>query len=95
MHVHTPKDFAKKVGVSVHTLQRWDREGRLPAKRTHTNRRYYTDDDLQTVLGHSPEKKKLSVVYCRVSSQAQKPDLQNQRETLEQFCAAKGITVDE
>jgi len=27
------------VGRTVHTLQRWDREGTLPAKRTSTNQR--------------------------------------------------------
>jgi putative resolvase len=32
------------------------------------------------------------VVYMRVSSQAQKPDLANQRTVLEQFCAARGLT---
>jgi putative resolvase len=32
------------------------------------------------------------VAYCRVSSQAQKPDLENQRTVLEQFCAARGLT---
>ncbi|MGN0465540.1 MAG: MerR family DNA-binding transcriptional regulator, partial [Lachnospiraceae bacterium] len=30
------------MGVSVKTLQRWDREGILKANRTPTNRRYYT-----------------------------------------------------
>lgn len=40
-------EFAKRAGVSVKTLQRWDREGRLkPAGRTPTNRRYYTEDQL-------------------------------------------------
>ncbi|MDZ4765859.1 MAG: MerR family transcriptional regulator [Chloroflexota bacterium] len=38
--MHTPSAFAAKIGVTVHTLQRWDREKRLNAKRTHTNRRY-------------------------------------------------------
>ncbi len=42
----------------------------------------------------SPERRKV-VVYCRVSSAAQKPDLTNQRQMLEQFCAARGIAVDE
>lgn len=37
-----PKDFAELLGVSVKTLQRWDRSGVLIAKRTPTNRRYYT-----------------------------------------------------
>jgi len=36
-----------------------------------------------------------TVVYCRVSSAGQKADLQNQRQMLEQFCAARGLAVDE
>ena len=93
--MYTPQEFARKIGVTVHTLQRWDRTGRLVAKRTHTNRRYYTDEDVRAVLGQSQEANRVSVVYCRVSSVAQQVDLANQRQLLEQFCAARGITVDE
>ena len=93
--MYRPSEFAEKIGVTVHTLQRWDREGRLVAKRTHTNRRYYTDEDVQRALGKSYNEQRPTVVYCRVSSVAQKPDLANQRRTLEQFCAARGIVVDE
>ena len=32
------------------------------------------------------------VAYCRVSSQAQKPDLKNQRDALEQFCITRGYS---
>lgn len=38
------KEFAAMLNVSTKTLQRWDREGILTAKRTPTNRRYYTHD---------------------------------------------------
>lgn len=41
---YKPKEFAELVGVSVKTLQRWDRDGILKAYRTPTNRRYYTVD---------------------------------------------------
>ena len=41
---YKPKDFAELLGISVKTLQRWDREGTLKANRTPTNRRYYTYD---------------------------------------------------
>jgi putative resolvase len=51
--------FAQKVGVAVKTLQRWDREGRLVAHRTLTNRRYYTNEDLAVALGLSTTKKAL------------------------------------
>lgn len=39
---YKPKDYAELLGVSVKTLQRWDREGILKANRTPTDRRYYT-----------------------------------------------------
>lgn len=41
---YKPKEFAELLNVSVKTLQRWDREGILIAKRTPTNRRYYTEE---------------------------------------------------
>jgi putative resolvase len=94
--MYTIGEFAKLAGVGVRTLQRWDREGRLKAHRTLTNRRYYTDDDLAVVLGREvPVAAQRCVAYCRVSSAAQKPDLANQRHVLEQFCSARGLAVDE
>ena len=46
----TPGQFAKRVGVSVKTIQKCDRLGILPAKRTITNRRYETDEELAAAL---------------------------------------------
>ena len=31
------------------------------------------------------------IAYCRVSSQAQRPDLKNQRSVIEDFCLARGM----
>jgi len=78
------------VGRSVKSLQRWDRDGVLKASRTPTGRRFYTDADLRKVRG-MPEVDRATVVYYRVSSAAQKPDLANQRRILEEFCAARGL----
>jgi predicted site-specific integrase-resolvase len=88
-------EFARLVGVSVKTLQRWDREEKLKSKRTMTNRRYYTDEDLSAVRLHIHEIERKTICYVRVSSQAQKPDLKNQRKIVEEFCATKGLIVDE
>src|SRR6266480_2344404 len=94
--MYTPSAFAKRVGVSVKTLQKWDRIGVLPAKRTITNRRYYTDEDLATALRlPRVHKERRTVAYCRVSSQAHKPDLENQRRVLDEFCQQRNIQVDE
>jgi excisionase family DNA binding protein len=43
---------AKLLGVTVKTLQRWEREGRLiPVARTDSNRRLYTESRLREFLG--------------------------------------------
>ena len=42
--------FAQKCGVSVKTVQRWDNENIVPAHRTDTDRRYYTQEDVELVL---------------------------------------------
>lgn len=96
MAIYTLAEFARLIGVSTRTLQRWDYIGRLVADRTPTNRRQYTDKHLRQVRGtvHQPIERQI-VVYCRVSSAGQKADLLNQRRVLEQFCAARGIAVDE
>lgn len=39
-----PKDMAKKLGVTVRTLQIWDNNGTLKDYCTPTNRRYYTEE---------------------------------------------------
>jgi len=96
MATYTLAEFAKLIGVSTRTLQRWDYTGRLVADRTPTNRRQYTDKHLAQVRGVGQQgRRRQTVVYCRVSSAGQKADLQNQRQMLEQFCAARGMAVDE
>ena len=39
---YKPKEFAELLNVSVITLKRWDKDGKLKAFRTTTNRRHYT-----------------------------------------------------
>ena len=96
MSTYNIAEFAHLAGVSVKTLQRWDREGkRKPVARTPGNRRLYTREQLNRLLNRTPKVERGVVVYLRVSSQAQKPDLANQKAALERFCIAKGIAVDE
>jgi putative resolvase len=93
--LYTPAQFAKRIAVSVKTIQKWDRLGILPAKRTITTRRYDSDDDLAAAL-HLPRLRidRRTVAYCRVCSQAQKPDLENQKRMLEQYSHQQHIAVD-
>ena len=91
-----PYEFAKELNVSVETLRRWDRTGRLPAKRTPSNHRYYTEEDIAVAKGLKPTaENRLIKVYCRVSSAKQKSELANQVSAMEQFCLGRGYAVDE
>ena len=94
--IYKPKEFAKMVNRKVWTLQRWDREGKLVAHRTSTNRRYYTHSQFLEVMGMKPTGDEgRTVVYTRVSNRNQKDDLENQVKFLREFANARGYIVDD
>ena len=87
--------MAKRLNVSVKTLQRWDREGILVAKRTPTDRRYYTEDQYLEYIGSSTKSKRKTIAYVRVSSANQKDDLRNQITFIRNYVNAKGEILDD
>jgi predicted site-specific integrase-resolvase len=89
-------EFAERIGRSVSTVRRWESEGRIAVKRTTSGQRYFDDTDVRTVLqpGFNAATRR-TVVYCRVSSPGQKDDLASQITSMEQFCLARGLAVDE
>lgn len=91
---YKPKEMADKLNVSVRTLQRWDNSGKLKAKRTPTNRRYYTENQYLQFLGKQPDDRK-TVAYARVSTYGQKDDLKDQINFIRQYANSKGIILDE
>ena len=94
IEVYSPKKFGQMIGRSTQTLQRWDRENILSAKRTLTGRRYYTHEDYVQLIGQKSQVRK-NISYARVSSASQKKDLQSQKQALEQFCIASGKVIHE
>lgn len=84
---------ARYLGFKVKTLQKWDREGRLvPKYRTPTNRRVYTQSQLDEFIGRPPEDTRTRVIaYCRVSSNSQKFDLTKQVATVREYCNRAGL----
>ena len=65
-------EFAQRIGRATSTIRRW--EGRLTARRFPSGQRYFDESDVRVMLGGAPDKR-LTVVYCRVSSAGQKDDL--------------------
>lgn len=88
-------EAAAILDVSVATLQRWDREGKLKAERSATNRRYYTQEQLNEYLGAASNDGRINVIYARVSAAWASDDLAKQENFLLDYCNANGITVSE
>ena len=85
----------KASGVSISTLRRWEKEGKIQAERTpHGYRRY----DLAQLQGLKPyaasQTKRPTLCYARVSSHDQQEDLVRPVAFLETFCAANGWTYE-
>ena len=76
----SPKEFAKRIGKTVKTLQRWDNSGKLIAHRTPTNRRFYTEQQYNDFMGVATKNDRVNVIYVLVSTANQKDDLNNQVE---------------
>lgn len=87
-------EFAKRLGRSTATIRRWEKEGKLVAKRLPSGHRYFDESDVRAMMGGAPEKKD-TVVYCRVSSAGQKDDLASQVAAMESYCLAAAIPVDQ
>ncbi|WP_270372110.1 IS607 family transposase [Limosilactobacillus mucosae] len=95
MTMMKPKEMAERLGVTVRTLQIWDKKGILKAYRTPTNRRYYTEEQYLEYTGQSLQNKRLIVAYARVSNNSQKDDLKNQISFIRQYVNAKGVILDD
>lgn len=70
-------EVAKILGVTSQTVINYDKDGKLPVKRTSTNRRVIYREDLLNYLDsigllESEKMDKVDVIYTRVSSQDQK-----------------------
>ena len=86
-------EAAKNLGVSIYTLRRWEKEGRLVAERTSKGHRRYRLDQLMRVES-SDASKRITLGYARVSSHDQKDDLMRQKEVLQLFCAQRGWSFE-
>lgn len=81
-------EASKLKGVSIDTLRRWEREGKITTHRTEGGHRRYKVADLLQI--NQPEKTRFTICYGRVSTREKKDDLQRQLLVLESFCQQEG-----
>lgn len=92
--VYRISEFSKRIGKSIDTIRRWEREGKLTPKRHPSGHRYFDESDVRLALGGAPTQR-ATVVYCRVSGAGQKDDLASQVKAMETYCLSAGIAVDD
>lgn len=89
-----PKQACKMLQVSVQTLRRWEKEGRIETKRENSDgshRTYNVRKYLKEKCGfefndepHTGGDYKYNFIYCRVSTNSQKGDLDRQVKFLQE-----------
>ena len=52
---YTASEAARELGISVDTLRRWDREGRIRTKRDSANRRLVSSAEIERLRGSAGE----------------------------------------
>lgn len=91
MKYYSINEMSKILGVSAQTLRNWDKNGKLKPHHTSTNGyRYYSKEQLNTLLNIKPSIERKVIGYCRVSSNKQKNDLERQIENMRLYLTAKG-----
>ena len=89
-------EFSKRTGLSIQTLRLWDSNGKLkPAYVTEGKHRYYSEEQLNRILGIKLDKQeKRAIGYARVSSNKQKDDLIRQVDNLKTYMIARGYQFE-
>jgi molybdopterin-binding protein len=50
----TAREAAQRLGISLDTLRRWDRDGRIATTRDHANRRVVSEGEVDRLAGATP-----------------------------------------
>ena len=90
--LYTMKEASKLLGVTVRTIQRWDKEGKIRCVRTVGGKRRVPESEIKRILGIQ-EKRKI-IGYARVSSHTQKDDLERQMVLIKNYAKEKGWEIE-
>ena len=88
-------DASEALGISIGTLRRWERTGKLVGERTPGGHRRYDLAKLRPERFRAEEEaSRRTLAYARVSSRDQREDLERQKQVLELYCARQGWTFE-
>ena len=87
-------EAAKALGVSISTLRRWQKKGKLEPVLTPGGHRRYDMSKLLPQEFHAAETSACKTIAYARSSHDQKDDLERQQKDLELYCAKNGWTFE-
>jgi len=90
--LYTMKEASKILGVHIRTIQKWDKAGKIRCIRTIGGKRRIPESEIKRILGIHEERK--IVGYARVSSHAQRDDLERQIELIKSYAEERGWRVE-
>jgi putative resolvase len=89
---YSPREAAAILGVAVHTIQVWDREGRIRCVRLPSGRRRIPESEVKRLLNIKEERK--DAIYARVFSGDERRDLDNQVTSLRKLAPDAVVYTD-
>lgn len=87
-------EFARLIGKSVSTLQRWDKKQILVADRTHTNRRFYTMMHYHLFFTLQKVRCKKIIAYIRARSPNNRALMRAQKQLIKDYAKASQLSID-
>jgi len=90
--LYTMKEASRLLGVSVRTIQRWDKEGKIRCVRTIGGKRRVPESEIKRILGIHEERR--IVGYARVSSHTQKDNLERQIELIRKYAKERNWEIE-
>jgi putative resolvase len=89
---YSPREAAAILGVAVHTIQVWDREGRIRCIRLLSGRRRIPESEVKRLLNIKEERK--DAIYARVFSGGERRDLDRQVASLRKLAPDAIVYTD-
>ena len=81
------------LNITRQTLCRYVKNNTIKVNELPSGQYDYDEESVYKVLNKNLDRK--NVIYTRVSTQKQKPDLANQKKTIESYCLKNGIQISD
>jgi predicted site-specific integrase-resolvase len=96
MNYYTSKDIKQIFHITSVTLCHWRQNNKIPFIKVNSKKFLYPKDKIDNIINSEYiQDNRKNVIYCRVSNQKQKNDLEKQKQILLNYCNSNGYVVND